>query len=654
MSTIVLRSVKGTPLTNAEVDANFTNLNNDKTELGGTYSSGTANGVLFLNGSKVLTTGSALTFDGTTLGVTTGVSVGSGASNTYIAGKILQFYNTGSGGDGTIKAADDASSVVAIGINKTELKFYSSGSEQMRLTSTGLGIGTSSPTERLTVNGGMFSVTRGSNGTSASFNAGDGTNDTTLLINHSASGITLRNSNPHTGGYNNLIFANTTVGETMRIDPNGNLGIGTSSPTERLQVAGSIRATGAVTANATGGILAYQGSSTVMLGSWGADASTLGAIQFYQANSTGTINRTGMLLDTSGNLGLGVTPSAWTSSIKALQVSPRAAIWGDSAQTILSHNMFVPVGGVDSYIGDGFATLFTQINGAYRWFQAPSGTAGDAISFSQVMTLDASGNFYVGTTSQSGGSNITFNQPANADMKIAAAVSTGTRASYQVFVNNTVTTVGTENSSGGSLASGTSAYSTVLANSGAYPISFATNNTERARIDSSGNLLIGKTADVLSNAGGFLDSRGSFTFTRADAAVGYVNRLNSDGESLIFMRSTTQVGSISVTTTATAYNTSSDYRLKNTIAPMTGALAKVALLKPCTYKWNADGSDGEGFIAHELQAVVPQCVTGVKDAVDAEGKPQYQGIDTSFLVATLTAAIQELKAEFDAYKASHP
>jgi hypothetical protein len=81
---------------------------------------------------------------------------------------------------------------------------------------------------------------------------------------------------------------------------------------------------------------------------------------------------------------------------------------------------------------------------------------------------------------------------------------------------------------------------------------------------------------------------------------------------------------------------------------MTGALAKVALLKPCTYKWNSDGSNGQGFIAHELQEVVGDCVTGAKDAVDAEGNPVYQGIDTSFLVATLTAAIQELKVIVDA------
>jgi hypothetical protein len=65
----------------------------------------------------------------------------------------------------------------------------------------------------------------------------------------------------------------------------------------------------------------------------------------------------------------------------------------------------------------------------------------------------------------------------------------------------------------------------------------------------------------------------------------------------------------------------------------------------------ANGSDGQGFIAHELQAVVPDCVTGEKDAVDAEGNPQYQGVDTSFLVATLVKAVQELKAEVDSLKA---
>jgi hypothetical protein len=88
-------------------------------------------------------------------------------------------------------------------------------------------------------------------------------------------------------------------------------------------------------------------------------------------------------------------------------------------------------------------------------------------------------------------------------------------------------------------------------------------------------------------------------------------------------------------------NTSSDYRLKHNVQPMQNALAKVAALKPCTYKWIENDTDGEGFIAHELQEVCPHAVTGSKDAVDADGNIIPQGIDTSFLVATLTAAIQE-------------
>jgi len=110
-------------------------------------------------------------------------------------------------------------------------------------------------------------------------------------------------------------------------------------------------------------------------------------------------------------------------------------------------------------------------------------------------------------------------------------------------------------------------------------------------------------------------------------------------------------GFIGQTTSNVTYNTSSDYRLKENVQPMTGALAAVAQLKPCTYNWKVDGAAGQGFIAHELQEVVPDCVTGAKDAMDEDGNPKYQGIDTSFLVATLTAAIQELKAEVDALRA---
>ena len=139
--------------------------------------------------------------------------------------------------------------------------------------------------------------------------------------------------------------------------------------------------------------------------------------------------------------------------------------------------------------------------------------------------------------------------------------------------------------------------------------------------------------------------------------VGFVmNNTDTFGSSanIRFKNNGTTVGDITSTTSATSYNTSSDYRLKENVQPMTGALTTVSQLKPCTYTWKNSGVASQGFIAHELQEVVPDCVTGEKDALNEDGSIKPQGIDTSFLVATLTAAIQELKAEFDAYKATHP
>jgi hypothetical protein len=130
--------------------------------------------------------------------------------------------------------------------------------------------------------------------------------------------------------------------------------------------------------------------------------------------------------------------------------------------------------------------------------------------------------------------------------------------------------------------------------------------------------------------------------TTGTATAAYAIAFGSNG---------TLIGRIQTTNSSTTYVTSSDYRLKENIAPMTGALDKVALLKPVTYKWKLDGTASQGFIAHELQAVVPECVVGTKDEVDATGKIVPQGVDTSYLVATLTAAIQELKATVDAQAA---
>jgi hypothetical protein len=107
---------------------------------------------------------------------------------------------------------------------------------------------------------------------------------------------------------------------------------------------------------------------------------------------------TRMFIDSSGNLGLGVTPSAWFSSIKSLQISTGAALWGGSLYTGLSSNYFINTSGTDVYIANGFASSYLQVSGEHRWYTAPSGTAGNAISFTQAMTLTSGGNVLIGTT----------------------------------------------------------------------------------------------------------------------------------------------------------------------------------------------------------------------------------------------------------------
>jgi hypothetical protein len=191
--------------------------------------------------------------------------------------------------------------------------------------------------------------------------------------------------------------------------------------------------------------------------------------------------------------------------------------------------------------------------------------------------------------------------------------------------------------------------------------------TERMRITSGGQLLVGTTTGTtlssvawrttLSGAGNNLAVLN--TDTGGATTIGFQAANYTGGGStivLFYNGSGGSAGSITLqsnasTGTTVAYNTSSDYRMKENIAPMSGALNKVLQLKPVTYTWKSNGYTGQGFIAHELAEICPDAVSGEKDAVDAEGNPVYQGVDTSFLVATLTSAIQELKAELDATKA---
>lgn len=176
------------------------------------------------------------------------------------------------------------------------------------------------------------------------------------------------------------------------------------------------------------------------------------------------------------------------------------------------------------------------------------------------------------------------------------------------------------------------------------PIAFATNNAERMRIDASGNIRIG-TSSHLYAVGEKFSLLAPDNTTDAIAAW---RPTRATGQHIFQNNTGGLAGYINWTGTTTTYFTTSDYRLKEDVKPIVGALSRIVALKPCTYKWKADSTDGEGFIAHELAEVCPLAVAGEKDEVHEDGSIKPQAIDPSKMIALLTAAIQELSAKVDA------
>jgi len=190
-------------------------------------------------------------------------------------------------------------------------------------------------------------------------------------------------------------------------------------------------------------------------------------------------------------------------------------------------------------------------------------------------------------------------------------------------------------------------------------IVFASNDGEMGRFDVSGSLLVGTTSPVYS--GGEKMSISSTTegvgIKTTSAVKQCLGLYNSDtGGARHFVRfalgsAGSEVGSITSTGSVTAYNTSSDYRLKENVDYDFTALDRVAQLKPARFNFIADADKTvDGFLAHEVQDIVPEAITGEKDAVDDEGNPEYQGIDQSKLVPLLTKAIQEQQTIIDDLK----
>jgi hypothetical protein len=370
-----------------------------------------------------------------------------------------------------------------------------------------------------------------------------------------------------------------------------------------------------------------------------------------------------MRISSAGNVSIGIGASG-SSAISKLDIAVKNVSTlgapASSGLSIDSNDNNIVVGNL-SQIGLGLRNAFQPSYISYIVTSASAYSKGDLVFGTRSVTTDdapserlritSAGDVGIGTSSPSqkldvsGNINVSGTGTSSFTSTATSPVQINGASIPTLTIRNSTTPVETQ------IRSTTT--EGLIRTATDHPLVFATNASERARIDTSGNLLVGTTS--LNPSGAGTDGRvvissangGQSALTCYNAGTGAVNIVsleNGNG----------QVGRIQISGTSTSYLTSSDYRLKENIKSMTGALAKISQLKPVTYKWKVDGSDGQGFIAHELAQIVPECVGGEKDAVDANGNPQYQGIDTSFLVATLTAAIQELKAEFDAYKASHP
>jgi hypothetical protein len=613
----------------SELDANFNTpitIGNTAVQLGNTVT--TLNNMTLANatvssGNVTVTSASLsgnLTFTGT------GNRITGDFSNATIANRVMFQTSTTNGatrlhaipnGTGVVSAIaainnsdPNNASFMQVSVNATEaqlistlagtgtylpMTFYTGGSERMRVDTSGnVGIGTASPAVNL-------NVAKASDGIAARFQRSSGGGLVDIETYNGIGGI---------GTSDNIPFRlNTNNTERMRIDTSGRVGIGTASPGAKLDVRGS----STFLVNATNPTAWVSVDSALTTGSmynqWNT-TSNVGISGTYTNHpyTFVTNNTERMRISATGNVGIGTS-----SPGNSLQVSRAGA--------------------------DVARFTNTQSNGGDWQFKIGGGGFEDrklmiTDRFSGAdnvrVAVDSSGNVGIGTSSPS----------YLLDVQRTAANGTGVLDVLRLRSTadsagdgpRLLMTCGNSTTGGAGIGAGG------VALNSANLLFYAGGNTERARIDSSGNLLVGTTS-TFGNGKQAIQFDGAaanglnLKTTYATTGSVYVGFYNSAGNTAGFIQ---QNG-----TTTVSYATTSDYRLKENVQPMTGALAKVSALKPCTYIWKEDGSAGEGFIAHELQEVVPECVSGEKDAVNEDGTIKPQGIDTSFLVATLVAAMKE-------------
>lgn len=283
---------------------------------------------------------------------------------------------------------------------------------------------------------------------------------------------------------NLLVNSSTDNGNRLQVTGNGyfsgNVGIGTSSPATKVDIsyADNSYLAGLTVTNTTNNTQAQSkinivNSAGTVLSLMSQSPSVNGGRSFITTSDTTTLTfgvnyLEKMYLTSSGNLGLSVVPSAWGSAYKALQIA-QSSFAGATLYSWVGNN-WVDDGTGNKYIANGFSTLYEQRSGEHRFLTAPSGTAGNAITFTQAMTLDASGNLGLGATS-----------PA---AKLDVVGSAGIRVNEDGAGTKVISI--RSNFAGVDPAINVSTNNALL---------LQTNNTERARITSGGNLLLNTTTD---------------------------------------------------------------------------------------------------------------------------------------------------------------
>jgi hypothetical protein len=575
LTNVTVTSATVTTLTGTS--ANITNISGTSLTVStATLSGGTANGVLYLNGSKVATSGSALTFDGTNFATTGNLDFGTvGAKINFPTTSSVTKNYVGGAADGfSLEMVTQRGAIQPISYKQD----YSvghvwslTGSGAMALTSTGLGIGTSSPSNKLHVNSGAS--------TTAALIESTGTNVFTGLKN---SGAVV-----YIGSDNNGSFLIQTPGSAfstkMLVDTTGNVGIGTSSPGYKLDVVGAInasaasptgfnhalRTTGVTTGrsqiylNNTSGdlVLGIEGStagaSYAGTAAYSAFAATTGANPFYVITNS-AIRAT---FDSSGNLGIGTT----SPSTIGVSGYTRLVLGTGSAST--DGLTIVPSG-----TGGVQFTDAANVKKGYLQWDASTGALALGTAGTTKATLDASGNLIVGNTTANGKLDVYKGVSYNADAALYSAIgvndgavnnnkvyywrtgltgdANGQNYVFQTLARTESTWVerarissdGTFRVKGAGTAGSTDAFLV----DGAAPAS-------AARITSGGDLLVGKTSTGDYVTGVELQPVGAVLAYRTNDLSAIFGRTN-DGVIVRFTAASTIVGDISVSGGTVSYN----------------------------------------------------------------------------------------------------